>query len=42
MAGLRDKLIHDYVGVDLAAVWAAVEYYGPILKQAFQEILAET
>jgi len=25
MEGLRDKLIHDYVGVDLHAVWVTVE-----------------
>ena len=25
MAGMRDKLIHDYIGVDLWAVWGVVE-----------------
>jgi len=25
MAGMRDKLIHDYLGVDLWAVWSVVE-----------------
>lgn len=24
MAGMRDKLIHDYLGVDVAAVWDTV------------------
>ena len=24
IAGMRDKLIHDYIGVDLEAVWAVV------------------
>ena len=25
IAGLRDKLIHDYIGVDMWAVWGVVE-----------------
>lgn len=32
IAGLRDKLIHDYIGVDLWAIWAVVEKILPILK----------
>jgi uncharacterized protein with HEPN domain len=32
MAGFRDKLIHDYFGVDLDAVWEAVERDIPTLK----------
>jgi uncharacterized protein with HEPN domain len=39
MAGLRDKLIHDYVGVDLEAVWAAVEQNVADLERAFNRIL---
>lgn len=33
MAGMRDKLIHDYLGVDLDAVWGTVEKDIPVLKQ---------
>ncbi|MFN7302579.1 MAG: DUF86 domain-containing protein [Bacteroidia bacterium] len=32
VAGLRDKLIHDYIGVDLWAVWGVVENFLPELE----------
>ena len=32
MAGLRDKLIHDYFGIDLELVWDVVENKLPQLK----------
>lgn len=32
MAGMRDKLIHDYIGVDLWAVWKVVEADLPLLQ----------
>lgn len=40
MAGMRDKLIHAYLGVDLAAVWATVENDLPVLKSQVAAILA--
>nr|WP_282570327.1 DUF86 domain-containing protein [Methanoculleus sp. 7T] len=40
IAGLRDILIHRYMGVDLTAVWDVVEQDLPALKQAVAEILA--
>ncbi len=39
MAGMRDKLIHQYFGVDLAAVWDSVEQDLPSLKAKILEIL---
>jgi uncharacterized protein with HEPN domain len=32
IAEMRDKLIHDYLGVDLAAVWETVKKDIPALK----------
>jgi uncharacterized protein with HEPN domain len=36
---MRDKLIHDYIGVDLWAVWAVVEKVIPQLKIQILDIL---
>ena len=41
MAGMRDKLIHGYFGVDLDAVWDTVEKDIPILKEKIRNIIAE-
>ena len=41
IAGMRDRLTHDYFGVDLALVWVAVEKERPNLKTAIQQLLAE-
>lgn len=38
MAGTRDKLIHEYHGVDLAIIWAVVEEEMPRLKPAVDEM----
>ncbi len=39
VAGLRDVLIHNYMGVDLAAVWEITQKDLPTLKQHVQVIL---
>lgn len=39
IAGMRDKLIHDYIGVDLWAVWGVVEKIIPTLDTQIKEIL---
>lgn len=39
IAGMRDKLIHDYIGVDLWAVWAVVKEIIPEFKKQIQEII---
>ncbi len=41
MAGIRDKLIHDYFGVSLEVVWKTGTEDLPILEQAIQRILSE-
>ncbi|MFC3414204.1 HepT-like ribonuclease domain-containing protein [Algoriphagus hitonicola] len=39
IAGMRDKLIHDYIGVDLWAVWGVVENIIPIFDSQIEKIL---
>ncbi len=41
ISGLRDVLIHHYMGVDLEAVWEIVERQIPVLKIAVSELLEE-
>jgi uncharacterized protein with HEPN domain len=38
VAGLRDVLIHDYMGVDIEAVWEVTQRNLPALKQQIQAI----
>ena len=40
IAGLRDVLIHDYMGTDVSEVWRIVEHELSGLKSKLQEILA--
>lgn len=39
MAGRRDKLIHDYIGVDLWAVWAVVTDMLPDIHKEIEQII---
>ena len=39
MAGMRDKLIHNYIDVDLAIVWDSVTNDVPYLKSVISEII---
>ena len=39
IAGMRDKLIHDYMGVDVRAVWAVVENVLPDFEQQVKRII---
>ncbi len=35
---MRDKLIHDYLDVDLEVVWKTVESDLPLLKELIQNL----
>jgi len=38
MAGMRNKLIHDYMGVDVDVVWLTIEKDIPALKSFLEKI----
>jgi len=38
MAGMRDKLIHEYFGVDIQMVWQAIECHIPNILPLLKEI----
>ncbi len=38
IAGMRDKLIHDYLGVDVEVVWRTIKEDVPILERQIREI----
>ena len=39
MAGMRDKLIHDYIGVNYKIVWDVAMNKIPILKQQIENVI---
>lgn len=40
MAGMRDKLIHEYFGIDEQILWKVVHEDVPPLKQLIKKVLA--
>jgi uncharacterized protein with HEPN domain len=42
MAGMRDKLIHFYFGIDYYLVWRAITERLPRVKQEIEKVLQET
>jgi len=38
IAGMRDKLIHDYLGVDVVVVWKTIKEDIPTLEKLISEI----
>lgn len=39
MAGMRDRLIHDYIGVNYSIVWDVVKNIIPVIRIEIQEIV---
>ena len=41
MAGMRDKLSHDYFGVNLPVVWKTLQQDLPALKTLMAKVLSD-
>jgi uncharacterized protein with HEPN domain len=41
MAGMRDKLIHEYFGVKLERLWEVIQKDLPALKEQISQILEQ-
>lgn len=41
MAGMRDRLIHDYIGINYSIIWDVVKNKIPELNDRLQEVLSE-
>ena len=39
MIGMRDKLIHDYIGVDLSVVWKTIQEDVPEIEEDIRKII---
>jgi uncharacterized protein with HEPN domain len=41
VAGFRNVLVHDYLGINLVRVWEIIETYLPELEEKFAAILRD-
>jgi len=41
MAGMRDKLIHEYFGVDLGTVWTVIKDELPPLRPELERLMGK-
>jgi uncharacterized protein with HEPN domain len=41
IAGFRDVIVHDYIGLQLEQIWATIEQSLPVLKAQITQILQE-
>jgi uncharacterized protein with HEPN domain len=41
MAGMRDRLIHDYIGVNYSIVWDVIKNKVPDMHQQISDFLAK-
>lgn len=41
MTGMRDRLVHDYLGVDYEIVWDVVQNHVPELRRQIEPVLQE-
>ncbi len=42
MAGMRDKLVHDYFGINLAVLWKTVTEDLPVIEPLVRKIIEDT
>jgi uncharacterized protein with HEPN domain len=40
MAGMRDRVVHDYFGVSIEIVWDVVENHLPALQKQLGQVLS--
>lgn len=38
--GFRNRIVHDYIGIDLQIVWTTIQTTLPILREAVEAIIA--
>ena len=41
MAGMRDKLIHDYMGIELSVIWKTIQEELPELESLLKYLLSD-